>query len=143
MAAGRLSFALAEVIDQHGLFCELDTDRGSHYFHTPKGGGGGIEDLVLLAFFGVDPSPGTRTAGTQGTVYAAIGLSKKGWGTGHRMPRLRSPEHSLARRWGLRCIAGRLQDDCRRSEWSFVLKLGLMHSGRRGRWLSSASNAGF
>jgi hypothetical protein len=91
----------------------------------------------------VDPSPGTRTAGTQGTVYAAIGLSKKGWGTGHRMPRLRSPEHLLARRWGLRCIAGRLQDDCRRSEWSFVLKLGLMHSGRRGRWLNSASNAGF
>jgi hypothetical protein len=27
----------------------------------------------------VDPSPGTRTAGTQGTVYAAIGLSKNGW----------------------------------------------------------------
>jgi hypothetical protein len=38
MAAGRLSFALAEVIDQHGLLCELDTDRGSHYFHTPKEG---------------------------------------------------------------------------------------------------------
>jgi transposase len=30
--------ALAEVIDQHGLFCELYTDRGSHYFHTPKAG---------------------------------------------------------------------------------------------------------
>ena len=29
---------LAEVIDQHGLFCELYTDRGSHYFHTPKAG---------------------------------------------------------------------------------------------------------
>ena len=28
----------AEVIDQHGLFCELYTDRGSHYFHTPKAG---------------------------------------------------------------------------------------------------------
>jgi len=26
------------VIDQHGLFCELYTDRGSHYFHTPKAG---------------------------------------------------------------------------------------------------------
>ena len=30
--------ALAEVIDQHGLFCELYSDRGSHYFHTPKAG---------------------------------------------------------------------------------------------------------
>jgi transposase len=29
---------LAEVIDRHGLFCELYTDRGSHYFHTPKAG---------------------------------------------------------------------------------------------------------
>jgi transposase len=30
--------ALAEVINQHGLFCELYTDRGSHYSHTPKAG---------------------------------------------------------------------------------------------------------
>ena len=30
--------ALAEVIDRRGLFCELYTDRGSHYFHTPKAG---------------------------------------------------------------------------------------------------------
>src|SRR5690242_18645967 len=29
---------LGEVIAQHGLFCELYTDRGSHYFHTPKAG---------------------------------------------------------------------------------------------------------
>ncbi len=29
---------LAEVIEKHGLFCELYTDRGSHYFHTPKAG---------------------------------------------------------------------------------------------------------
>lgn len=29
---------LLEVIEQHGLFCELYTDRGSHYFHTPKAG---------------------------------------------------------------------------------------------------------
>src|SRR5229473_5862388 len=29
---------LAEVVDQHGLFCELYTERGSHYFHTPKAG---------------------------------------------------------------------------------------------------------
>ncbi len=30
--------ALGEVIARHGLFCELYTDRGSHYFHTPKAG---------------------------------------------------------------------------------------------------------
>ncbi len=30
--------ALAEVIERDGLFCELYTDRGSHYFHTPKAG---------------------------------------------------------------------------------------------------------
>jgi transposase len=29
---------VAEVIERHGLFCELYTDRGSHYFHTPKAG---------------------------------------------------------------------------------------------------------
>ena len=26
------------MIERHGLFCELYTDRGSHYFHTPKAG---------------------------------------------------------------------------------------------------------
>jgi transposase len=30
--------ALREVIGGHGLFCALYTDRGSHYFHTPKAG---------------------------------------------------------------------------------------------------------
>lgn len=30
--------ALREVIAKHGLFCALYTDRGSHYFHTPKAG---------------------------------------------------------------------------------------------------------
>jgi transposase len=30
---------LAEVIGRHGLFCSLYTDRGSHYFVTPKTGG--------------------------------------------------------------------------------------------------------
>ena len=30
---------LAEVIERHGLFIELYTDRGSHYFHTPAAGG--------------------------------------------------------------------------------------------------------
>jgi hypothetical protein len=29
---------LGEVIGQKGLFCALYTDRGSHYFHTPKAG---------------------------------------------------------------------------------------------------------
>ena len=28
-----------EVIANHGLFCSLYVDRGSHYFHTPKAGG--------------------------------------------------------------------------------------------------------
>jgi transposase len=30
---------LKEVIEQQGLFCSLYTDRGSHFFHTPKAGG--------------------------------------------------------------------------------------------------------
>jgi transposase len=30
--------ALGEVIGEHGLFCALYTDRGSHYFHTSKAG---------------------------------------------------------------------------------------------------------
>jgi transposase len=30
---------LAAVIGRHGLFCSLYTDRGSHYFVTPKAGG--------------------------------------------------------------------------------------------------------
>jgi transposase len=29
---------LREVIERHGLFCSLYTDRGSHYFFTPKAG---------------------------------------------------------------------------------------------------------
>ena len=31
--------ALTEVIETHGLFCSLYTDRGSHYWHTPEAGG--------------------------------------------------------------------------------------------------------
>ncbi len=31
-------WALREVVEAHGLFCALYTDRGSHYFHTPKAG---------------------------------------------------------------------------------------------------------
>src|SRR6266436_2949785 len=30
---------LREVIERHGLFCALYTDRGSHYFYTPEAGG--------------------------------------------------------------------------------------------------------
>jgi transposase len=30
---------LSEVIERHGLFCSLYTDRGSHYFRTPEAGG--------------------------------------------------------------------------------------------------------
>jgi hypothetical protein len=30
--------SLHEVVQEHGLFCALSTDRGSHYFHTPKAG---------------------------------------------------------------------------------------------------------
>jgi len=30
--------ALAETVGGHGLFCALYTDRGTHYFHTPKAG---------------------------------------------------------------------------------------------------------
>jgi len=30
---------LRELIAEHGLFCSLYTDRGSHFFHTPKAGG--------------------------------------------------------------------------------------------------------
>lgn len=30
---------LRGVIDKHGLFCSLYTDRGSHFFHTPSAGG--------------------------------------------------------------------------------------------------------
>ena len=29
---------LREVVGEHGLFCSLYTDRGSHYFYTPKAG---------------------------------------------------------------------------------------------------------
>jgi hypothetical protein len=31
---------LREVVAEHGLFCALYTDRGSHYFDTPAGGCG-------------------------------------------------------------------------------------------------------
>lgn len=30
---------LKEIIEEHGVFCSLYTDRGSHFFHTPTAGG--------------------------------------------------------------------------------------------------------
>jgi transposase len=32
-------WGLREVVDKHGLFCSLYSDRGSHYFFTPEAGG--------------------------------------------------------------------------------------------------------
>jgi len=38
-----------EVVEQHGLFCSLYTDRGSHYFETPEAGGR-VSKTVLTQF---------------------------------------------------------------------------------------------
>ncbi len=38
-----------DVVAKHGLFCSLYTDRGSHYFFTPEGGGK-ISKTVLTQF---------------------------------------------------------------------------------------------
>jgi transposase len=38
-----------EVVAQHGLFCSLYTDRGSHYFETPAAGGR-VSKTVLTQF---------------------------------------------------------------------------------------------
>ena len=38
-----------EVVAQHGLFCSLYTDRGSHYFETPDAGGA-VSKTVLTQF---------------------------------------------------------------------------------------------
>ncbi len=38
-----------EVIERHGLFCSLYTDRGSHYFETPEAGGR-VSKTVLTQF---------------------------------------------------------------------------------------------
>ena len=38
-----------EVVAKHGLFCSLYTDRGSHYFFTPEGGGP-VSRTVLTQF---------------------------------------------------------------------------------------------
>ncbi len=38
-----------DVVAKHGLFCSLYTDRGSHYFYTPEGGGP-VSKTVLTQF---------------------------------------------------------------------------------------------
>ena len=38
-----------EVVEAHGLFCSLYTDRGSHYFETPQAGGR-VSKTVLTQF---------------------------------------------------------------------------------------------
>ena len=38
-----------DVVAKHGLFCSLYTDRGSHYFFTPEGGGP-VSKTVLTQF---------------------------------------------------------------------------------------------
>jgi transposase len=53
---------LAEVISQHGLFSSFYTDRGSHYFHTPKAGGKVAKDQPTqvgraLAQLGIEHIP--------------------------------------------------------------------------------------
>jgi transposase len=40
---------IGEVVAKHGLFCSLYTDRGSHYFYTPEGGGP-VSKTVLTQF---------------------------------------------------------------------------------------------
>jgi transposase len=54
--------ALRQVIEQQGLFCSLYTDRGSHFFHTPKAGGAVDKSRLTeigraLAQLGIDHIP--------------------------------------------------------------------------------------
>ena len=65
---------LREVVATHGLFCSLYTDRGSHYFHTPKAGervsrtaltqvGRALEQLGvehIAGLFAAGPGPSER-----------------------------------------------------------------------------------
>ena len=61
-AAGTLSSfrGIAEAIDQHGLFCELYTDRGSHYFDTPNAGEA-VSKTVRTQVAGPWPSSASAT----------------------------------------------------------------------------------
>src|ERR1700694_4940869 len=60
--AGTLSSfrGIAEVIDRHGLFCELYTARGSHYFDTPNAGEA-VSKTVRTQVAGPWPSSASAT----------------------------------------------------------------------------------
>ena len=67
---------LVEVIERHGLFMELYTDRGSHYFITPQGRRQGVQDPADPGRPGAQaarhrPHPGLL-AGGQGPVRARL-----------------------------------------------------------------------
>jgi len=51
---------IAEGIDRHGLFCELYTDRGSHYFDTPNAGEA-VSKTVRTQVAGPWPSSASAT----------------------------------------------------------------------------------
>jgi transposase len=60
--SGTVLSGLKEVIAKHGLFCSLYTDRGGHFFHTPKAGGpvdkGQLTQLGrVLAQLGIEHIP--------------------------------------------------------------------------------------
>ena len=61
-AAGTLSGfrGIAEAIAQNGLFCELYTDRGSHYFDTPNAGEA-VSKTVRTQVAGPWPSSASAT----------------------------------------------------------------------------------
>jgi hypothetical protein len=48
-ARHRAFAGVRNVVAKHGLFCSLYTDRGSHYFFTPEGGGP-VSRTVLTQF---------------------------------------------------------------------------------------------
>ena len=54
--------ALQAVVEEHGLFCSLYTDRGSHFFYTPNAGGAVDKSQLTdigraLAQLGIEPIP--------------------------------------------------------------------------------------
>jgi hypothetical protein len=74
--------ALREVIPAHGLFCALYTDRGAHYFHTPKGGerasrthktqvGRALAQLGIEHIASYSPGPGPFGAHRRSTLDAS------------------------------------------------------------------------
>jgi len=62
--------ALKEVIERQGLFCALYSDRGSHFWLTPKAGGSGRSSSpdpggTGAARTGHSHDPGLLAAGTR------------------------------------------------------------------------------